>query len=614
MNLQNRIQRLVHSSFISRTQHFAKKTTRDLLEQNSRPLEAQEIAALERQGNRCSDWSLISVVPDFTPKGIWDCSFFGTCRLGTYTGELRDYPNPGMTISLPEGLYSSTIIDSFIGNNCAVHRCSTIQGIITSNRVVLSNSSLRHTGISSFGNGTTIPVGVEIGGREIMLFADLSLELAQLVLDYPADQLIRQDYLGYVGEYLSNIWGKKTIVDNDSLILDTRHIQNAYIGPHCYIHQCDCIQESTLLSTPADPTEAGPGTIIRQAIVQEGVTVDSGALVLKSMLFEHSYATEHGKVQDCIVGPNSGISLGEATASFMGPFVGFHHQSLLIANYWPGGRGNIGYGANVGSNHTSRMPDQECWPGEGMFFGLSSVIKYPANFRRAPYSIVAAGVTTLPQKMTCPFSLINEPVAYYLEVPPGFNNLIPAWGLTENLYSLKRNEGKYKARNKAKRNTFDLELFRPEILQYMREAIQALSSIAERKTIYLPSDIPAIGKNMMTDENRLKAIKAYQFFIDLTEYKHLRNEVLGNPKKKRSPEEVQVLGEKITAYLTMVPEILQRTILSRQRDFARGSAIIDDYPETHVGVDDDPFVIQTRQEVEQELEKTRSALALLKQN
>ena len=61
------------------------------------------------------------------------------------------------------------------------------------------------------------------------------------------------------------------------------------------------------------------------------------------------------------------------------------------------GKGNIGYGANIGSNHTGRLPDKECYPGEGVFFGLGCNIKYPCNFQHAPYSLIASGITLLPQ-------------------------------------------------------------------------------------------------------------------------------------------------------------------------------------------------------------------------
>ena len=74
-----------------------------------------------------------------------------------------------------------------------------------------------------------------------------------------------------------------------------------------------------------------------------------------------------------------------------------HSLPLLLLAIWFEGKGNIGYGANIGSNHTGRLPDQESIPGEGVFFGLGCSIKYPCNLRNAPYSIIASGVVTLPE-------------------------------------------------------------------------------------------------------------------------------------------------------------------------------------------------------------------------
>src|SRR5947207_10027121 len=119
------------------------------------------------------------------------------------------------------------------------------------------------------------------------------------------------------------------------------------------------------------------------------------AVVDRSVLTEHSHAERHGKVTASIIGPNSGVGGGEVTSSLVGPFVGFHHQALLIAALWPEGKGNVAYGANAGSNHTSRAPDQEFRPGEGAFLGLGVNIKFPADFSQAPYTVLAPGITTL---------------------------------------------------------------------------------------------------------------------------------------------------------------------------------------------------------------------------
>jgi hypothetical protein len=340
------------------------------------------------------------------------------------------------------------------------------------------------------------------------------------------------------------------------------------------------------------------GAIIEGSILQEGTTVENQAIVRESLLFEHSHASDHGTVVATLVGPNSGVSKGEATASFLGPFVGFHHQSLLIASYWPRGRGNIGYGANVGSNHTTRLADQECWPGEGQFFGLSCCIKFPANFSEAPYSVVATGVTTLPQKMSFPFSLITEADAGLPPITAGLNCLLPAWNLGENYFALKRNEEKFKARNKATKNHFDLSLFRPEILATMQSALDRLEKVEVIQDVYLESDINGLGKNYLTEKARLKAIETYRFFLELADLRRRRN--LGSLKRP-GLERLQIL----------LPRLQTMAERSRGRDFERGCAIIDDYNLTHERPEEDPYLNKLRTELAQEMTEINAGLAAM---
>lgn len=573
----------------------------------SRHLNSTEIKALQQQGNICQDWSKILVSSDFTPEFIHSNIFMGFCLLGCFDGSTVEL---GDGSSLPSGLWNCTLQNVEIDSTCVIHRCPRLDNVVVASHSCIINSSVIGGTSACFGNGQWINIGIETGGRSVPIFADLSMELAEYILDNPGNLEIKTDTDAFLSDYSDLIQRPYTIIDTASQILDCRLITSSYIGPYSSVHGAELIENSTLISSIEDPVHIGSAAILRNAILQEGTSVEDGAIIQSSMLFEHSHASQHGKVVDCIVGPNSGVSKGEATASFLGPFVGFHHQSLLIAALWPRGRGNVAYGANVGSNHTSRVPDQEFWPGEGMFFGLSCTIKYPANFREAAYTIVAAGVTTLPQRMSYPFSLINEPVGYYLEVPPGFQNLIPAWGLTENYYALKRNEGKYIARNKAKRNIFDLNLFRPEILRSMENAIKALQTIKVQKPIYLPGDLPGIGKNMLTDENRLKAIAAYHFFLDLARYRAEMRQL--NPATL--PENRDIVIQNLEKLASMLPSLITRTESSRARDFERGSSIIDDYHLTHVTVDKDPFVLQVKAEIEQEILTVRQMIARLRQS
>src|SRR5260370_28452326 len=162
--------------------------------------------------------------------------------------------------------------------------------------------------------------------------------------------------------------------------------------------------------------------MIRAGCRGEPVAIGEG-----SVLPEHAHDERHAKVVGSLIGTNSGVAEAEVTACLLGPFVGFHHQALLIAALWPEGKGNVSYDANVGSNHTSKAPDQEFWPGEGAFLGLGVNIKYPSDFSGAPYTVIACGVNTLPQKVTFPFSLIQPPSIRCPTVTPADNEILPGW-------------------------------------------------------------------------------------------------------------------------------------------------------------------------------------------
>jgi hypothetical protein len=146
---------------------------------------------------------------------------------------------------------------------------------------------------------------------------------------------------------------------------------------------------------------------------------------------------------------------------------------------------------------------------------------------------------------------------------------------------------------------------------YMRQALELLQNVRERKTIYLPGDIPGIGKNMLTDENRLKAIDAYSFFIRFVEYQDEKAMLMAGSDRPAILSANPEMRSHLEQYLTMLPEILRGTESSRERDIARGSAIIPDYTDTHPAVDEDPFVLQVRVEVDQEIRETEELLASL---
>jgi hypothetical protein len=344
------------------------------------------------------------------------------------------------------------------------------------------------------------------------------------------------------------------------------------------------------------------------------------AMVDDSILTEHSSVRSHGKVSMSIIGPNTGIAAGEVTASLVGPFIGFHHQALLIAALWPEGKGNVGYGANVGSNHTSRAPDQEIQCGEGMFFGLGTSIKFPSDFTRAPYSIIATGVTTLPQHMEFPFSLINTPSENVLNVPPAYNEIFPGWVLYENMYALKRNEAKFKARNKARRTVFNTDAVRPEIIDMMIVARNRLKGVKNENAFYTDSKIPGLGKNLLTEKSRKRGIASYDMCIEYYCLRGLFRYVTDQFKKGKKiafasaftlatadtlwehQREIMVqenfaalsIKENLTRLIYLEEQVALNVHNAKGKDDVRGAKIFPDYGTIHPPADQDACVKEAR--------------------
>jgi len=237
------------------------------------------------------------------------------------------------------------------------------------------------------------------------------------------------------------------------------------------------------------------------------VCIESGALVKDSILENNCTVTDNAIVKSSFIGSFSHIGEAEVTSSLVGPLVQIHHHSLLISALWPEGRGNVGYGANVGSNHTGRMPDQEIMPGLGMFFGLGCSIKFPANFSEAPFTMIATGVVCEPMRLRYPFTLIKK------------DEIIPGWVYVKNIYGVLRSIYKWDKRSGTNDNiellyskqVLNSVKFACDILKetdYLEITADAYELYAEDYSFYKqnkklnPSIIPRIENNWERDYKR----------------------------------------------------------------------------------------------------------------
>ncbi len=606
---------------------------------NTRRLLSKEIEVLERQGNRSPNWENILVSEEFIPNYIYNNTFYGNCILGRFSGiEIEIDTN----MILNSGIYNSTIKNSQIGNEALIQDCGLISNYTVSEKAVLLKNEIIHsTGESTYGNEEKIIIGNETGGREIPSFAELTIELAEIVVKNREKKELLKKYEDFVSAYTEKLKAERGLIASKAVVLANRQIIDVLIGNGAIVRGTTLVKNTTLLSSTEEPVRVTSGACVEASCIQWGSSIETMAIVEHSVLTEHSHVERHGKVTHSILGPNTGIAEGEVTSSLVGPFVGFHHQSLLISAIWPEGKGNVGYGANVGSNHTSKAPDQEIFCGEGTFFGLGVNVKFPTDLSDAPYSIIATGVNTLPQRVEFPFSLINAPAQIFEGISPAYNEILPAWVLSDNIFTVRRNEGKYKKRNKAKRSSFVFEVFRPDTVDKMIRAKERLEHIEKQKDIYLDRDIKGLGKNYLQEKNRIKAIETYHFYtihyalmglidvieILLGEKSPVSEDTVYNymPTSKHLSEEPKLdywkhrkrilsaegltkrsLKENLSKLLEMEEQIAQNTEKSKAKDDRRGERIIPDYSYSHTPASKDAFVIETWKELEKLKERINS--------
>ncbi|MDR2580185.1 MAG: DUF4954 family protein [Fibromonadaceae bacterium] len=285
----------------------------------------------------------------------------------------------------------------------------------------------------------------------------------------------------------------------------------------------------------------------------DSVEVLNGALLRDSVVENNSVIADNAIVRSSFIDSYSHISEAEVCNSLVGPLTQVHHHSLLISALWQEGRGNVGYGANVGSNHTGRMPDQEIRPGYGLYFGLGCSIKFPANFSEAPFTMIATGVICAPQRLKFPFSLIKNSEAAF----GGLNEIVPGWVYTKNTYGVFRNI--YKWDKRSGENVHLDFLYSNSILDSVVYACSTLKDFLQSKSalphVLSEKDLPGLGSNFINSENIEKIIDSYEAYFE--EYDFYKK----NKKIKES--------------------IIFRIEENLKRDEARGQKIFDDYMEFH---------------------------------
>jgi hypothetical protein len=586
-----------------------------------RPLREDEIRQLIADGNTAENWRRIRVADGFEPGRVRHSDFLGYVTLGRFEGHVF---GPG-GVEYPSGVVRSTLSNCVIGHDALVRNVGALAGYAVGPRAVVAGCGrIVCDGPTTFGNGATLPIGPQCGGRWLRVFAELTLELADLLTTQACGAERAKRYAELLTDYLTQVASERGIIGPGATVSHVPVVRNTYIGPGADLDAVTRIDNATLLSTPEEPVRVRDGACVSDSLIQWGGRVCGPAVLERAVLLEHASVEGSGRVTDSVIGPNSAVGGAEVTSGLIGPFVGAHHEGLLIAARWPGGRGNLGYGAAVGCNHTSRAPDQEAVLGEGLFVGLGATIQYPADLSRSPYSVLASGVSLPPQKVCFPFSLIRAatvPTPGEAGAVPGANVLVPAWVLAENLYSLQRCALKFRARDRATRHRLDHDVFRPEIMALVADALRRLERPAEVREVYTDRDIPGLGRSVLLERHRVAAIRCYAEHLERFHALRLLDRATRALVAERGatllrPSETE--GRESWRALARLPELLEAFAAgverSKARDEERGLLVLDDYAITHPPTREDPIVRHTWEQVRRTQDQVAEVLAVVGEN
>jgi hypothetical protein len=621
-----------------------------------RPLFKAEITTLETSSCHCKDWSRLRLWLDevngkndmsgWLEKNISCNTFEGVVviRISSSTAPDSNKQPSAADLDVAAGIHHNLLVsDCIFDTRCRVYRNAILRDTyVGADAIVLNNGKMTaSTGTQKKHGQLEVSVGPESGGGR-----KLQVQTESTMID--VCDMLGMSRMASTTRSLPPLMNAPTfnVIGDDCLVRDTPTIQDIYMSPTSRIEAATLVEHAVLLPE----SHIDHASTAKRVLLQWKASIVHQSHITDTLLMEEAHAGPHSLVAESILGPDVHVSAGEVHASVIGPNTNAHHQSLVIGVLWPLGRGNVGYGANVGSNHTGRLPDQETVAAEGAFWGLSTVIKFPVNLGQAPYSLVAAGTTLVPQRISMPFSLLVD------------KDILPGWVLHNSPYTLSRSEAKFANRRKAKRHDFytGWKIVRPSVIDLCLSARLALQNApAASDGIYNGERaVPGIGKAILSEKSRLMGIKAYTAcvrryaLLGLLEFCQQTNgledlegefsrstaalqvydftaepqwpilpwedeEFWNHQKAVLLQEFPRTSGE--SSWISWAADLLsndlvtlehdyaKRIYTSKQRDDSRGKETIPDYEESHVAAEDDG-VIQAAKEQATEIELSVQAI------
>jgi len=446
-----------------------------------RKLRDDEIAKLAAQGNAASSWDGVLVAEGFDAALVHRCTFDGYAHIGAFNKE--DYTRYG-NVTLKKGLYGSHFRNTVIGDNAAIHNLLYCCEQRIGDSAIISNvGEISSDTVALYGMGAaieihknhknyqnTIDIINENGGRAILPFPGMTCTDAFIWAKFRGDEDFMLRLAEITNASNSSLRPQKAVIADNAVILNTKAVRRALIGPSAVIDGAEIISNATIMSDGDEMTVIGAAVQIHDSIIGYGNQINSAAQLSSVLTGAGASFSQSARVTHSVIGDNARIACGEIANCLIMPSHAQHHNSSFLIAAMVGGQSNIASGATIGSNHNSRSNDGEIWAGRGFWPGLCVSLKH--NSRFASFTMVSKGAYRKELDIRYPFSLVT------LDEKNGAASVFPAFWFTANMYAAMRCAQKFVRRDRrAHREQYiEHDILAPDTAEEMFEAVAALET------------------------------------------------------------------------------------------------------------------------------------------
>lgn len=434
-----------------------------------RALTNEQIETLKAQGCAAQDWNQVLVAEGFEPLRLRNANFLGQVKIGNLAGDIKDTGG----IEKPCGIYNATIVNCTIGDNSRIADIGVhIANYDIEENVCIENVATMQTDANAvFGNGVEVEVLNEAGGREVVLFNELSVQFAYLMCLHRYRPKMIKKLKAIADKYVNSVRSDRGKVGCGTHICSTREIVDVNIGPFATVNGASSLKNGTILSSAEAPTVIGADVVAKDFIVAESSSVTDGSILDKTFIGQGCQVGKQFSSENSLFFANCEAFHGEACSVFAGPYTVTHHKStLLIAGLFS--FYNAGSGTNQ-SNHMYKLgPVHEGKLERGTKTGSFSYMMWPC--RTGPFSVVLG-------KHTSTFDTAEFPFSHLDARSDGKCAMVPGLHLTT--VGTVRDGAKWPNRDRRKgkkRDKISFDVFSPYTVGKMIRASAVLKELQEK--------------------------------------------------------------------------------------------------------------------------------------